>query len=128
MVRPFCSNSSSPPSPSPPVALSTLVRSVVVARAGNLCAELCQRLRRSLAQEREIQVSVGHPDVFGDSHWDVGPVQYIRVPNPVISKGIMLGDLYERGREAGMVRGEDRGGVRLPWILIAQIAVAHLTH
>src|ERR1700722_2498339 len=128
MVRFFCSNSSSPPAPSPTVALSVLVRSVVLPRAGDLCAELRQRLRRSLAHEREIQVSVGHPDVFSDAHWNMGTFQYIRVPNAVIPKGIMLGDLYERGREAGMVLGEDRGGVRLPRILITKIAVAHLTH
>ncbi len=40
----------------------------------------------------------------------------------------MLGDLYERGREAGMVLGEDRGGVRIPGILISQVAVTHFAH
>ena len=40
----------------------------------------------------------------------------------------MLGHLYESGREAGMVLGEDRRSVRMPRIFIPKIAVAHFAH
>ena len=92
-------------------------------------AELCKCLWCSLAQEREIQIAVRHPDVFRDPDRDIGPRQSFHVPDPVIPQGIVLGDLNQRGREAGMVLGGTSGRRAVPRIVIRQDKrVAHFTH